>query len=137
MASKEQRAIWNREWIKNNKERYAFSKYRYKDELKRKVLAHYGNGVIHCVFCGFSDIRALCLDHIEDNGAEHRKLLNISGRGHGAGSRTYEALLKAGLPIGLQILCANCNMVKEQNRHIRNRIKNSPMYEQYYNSIQL
>jgi len=58
----------------------------------------------------------LCLDHINDDGAADRKELKISGRGNGSGSRTYEALASRGWPSGYQVLCANCNMIKEVKR---------------------
>ena len=35
----EKRKQWNREWIKNNRERYNASKYIYREKLKIKVLA--------------------------------------------------------------------------------------------------
>jgi len=109
--------------------RYNASKYRYRDNLKERVLSHYGKGKIECVRCGFNDIRALCLDHIKDNGAEHRKELNISSRGGVGSYSTCAALLKNKLPEGLQILCANCNMLKEMERKEKNRAKN-PFYKE-------
>lgn len=79
----------------------------YRLELKQKVLDRYGNS---CAGCGFNDIRALQIDHINNNGAEERKALggkNISGW------RFYLYLVSNGLPDGYQTLCANCNMIKE------------------------
>lgn len=125
--TKEYKAAWNKAWIAANRDRYNASKYRYRDRLKFEVLKHYGNGTVVCVECGFSDINALCLDHINNDGAAHRKQLGISGRNSGPGLRTYEALKMAGLPVGLQILCANCNMIKELQRKRAKRLQN-PFY---------
>jgi len=126
--NKEYKAKWNKEWIANNRERYNASKYIYREKLKIETLMHYGNGTIACNYCGFSNIDALCLDHINDNGAQHRKELNISCRGsERAGSSIYEKLRKIGYPIGLQILCANCNMIKELQRKKEKRLLN-PFY---------
>lgn len=79
--------------------------------LKDIVLNHYGN---ECNHCGFSDYRALQIDHINNNGAEERKGL---GGQQVSGWRFYAHLVKTGLPSGYQTLCANCNNIKqwEQN----------------------
>lgn len=121
----ELRRKWNREWIANNRDRYNASKYHYRDRTKYAVMLHYGNGVVACAKCGFDNIDALCMDHINDDGAEQRKLMKIAGRGMASGTNTYEALKKFGLPPGLQILCANCNLIKEMERKRAKRVLNA------------
>lgn len=123
----EKRRQWNRDWIIKNRDRYNASKYRYRDRLKLEVLRYYGNGIIKCATCPFDNIDALCLDHIENDGAAHRRALKIGGRNLPPGMRTYEALKLAGYPTGLQILCANCNMIKELERKRAKRRQN-PFY---------
>ncbi len=123
------KAKWNKDWIANNSERYNASKFIYRERLKREVFEHYGHGVVECVQCGFSQLDALCLDHINNDGAEQRRLLGISSRGSNSGQRTYEALKKADYPEGIQILCANCNMIKELERKRQKRLQNK-FYEQ-------
>ena len=71
------------------------------------VFAHYGE---RCVTCGFDDLRALQLDHIDDNGAEHRKSL---GGQKVAGYQFYKWVIDNGFPDDLQTLCANCNNIKQ------------------------
>lgn len=63
-----------------------------------------------CQSCGFSDIRALSIDHVNGDGAEHRK--TIAG-----GSQMYAWLKRHGYPSGFQVLCMNCQWIKraEQN----------------------
>lgn len=78
----------------------------YRRNLKKKVLEKYGTS---CSFCGFADIRALQIDHINNNGAEERKSL---GGQQVSGWRFYRYLEKEGYPEGYQTLCANCNMIK-------------------------
>ena len=96
---------------KENREKILESGRQRRRVCREKVFAHYGNV---CNYCGFDDPRALCIDHINDNGAEER-------RGHGdrtfAGWRFYEYLVKQGYPEGYQTLCANCNMIKELSKH--------------------
>ncbi len=76
-------------------------------KLKHLVLEHYGE---ECNYCGFSDYRALQIDHINNNGAQERKSL---GGQQVSGWRFYSYLVKQGFPIGYQTLCANCNNIKQ------------------------
>ena len=91
---------------KNREKIKLYSKNR-RREFKRLVLERYGNVY---TLCNFSDIRALQIDHINNNGAEERKSL---GGQNVSGWRFYEYLIKNGLPDGYQTLCANCNMIKQ------------------------
>lgn len=75
--------------------------------FKEVVLNRYGKS---CVLCGFNDIRALQIDHINNDGAQERKAL---GGQNFSGWRFYEHLIKNDLPEGYQTLCANCNMIKQ------------------------
>lgn len=118
------KAAWNKAWIENNRDRYNASKFIYREKLKREAILRYGNGEIKCARCGFENIDALCLDHINDNGAEHRKELSISSRGNSGGINTYEGLKRAGWPDGLQVLCFNCNQIKEMERKRDLRMQN-------------
>lgn len=57
-----------------------------------------------CVRCGFDDKRALQVDHINGDGAEHRRReTNAVGLLRGVKAR----------PHLFQILCANCNWIKK------------------------
>lgn len=76
--------------------------------LKIEVLAHYGNGNLKCVKCGFDDLRALSLDHINSNGAEERKK-----RPRGS---LYLYVKKNNYPKGYQTLCMNCQWIKREEK---------------------
>lgn len=81
--------------------------------VKTKVLTHYGkNGFLQCCWngCEVNDIDMLTLDHVENNGADHRKGYTKSGRG--GGSKLYDLLIRQGFPKGFQTLCANHNLKK-------------------------
>lgn len=83
-------------------------KYRIQQmNLKYSVLSHYGGGKCACVKCGFDDLRALSIDHINNDGGEHRKRV-----GNG-GSVMYRWLLNNGYPDGLQTLCMNCQFIRK------------------------
>lgn len=79
--------------------------------VKQIVLTHYGDGVSKCVECGFDDTDCLTIDHINDDGYNHRA--KIGGL---LGSAFYKWLVRNDLPIGYQTLCANCNLKKEIER---------------------
>ncbi len=74
---------------------------------KLEVLTYYGNGKCKCVKCGFFDMRALSIDHINGGGCQHRKDKHIL-----FSSKFYELLKKDGFPIGYQTLCMNCQFIK-------------------------
>lgn len=82
-----------------------------REAIKAEVLTHYGGGTLACVRCGFSDIRALSIDHISGNGTEEKKRL---GR---AGTEFYRWLRQNLYPKGYQTLCMNCQFIKrEENK---------------------
>ncbi len=98
-----------------NKKLYATSSRVHSQRVKMEVLSHYGGGKPTCVRCGFVDIRALSIDHINSNGTEHRMKL-----GKVVGSNFYRWLMKQGLPLGYQTLCMNCQFIKkDENREHR------------------
>lgn len=68
------------------------------------VVAHYSMGEMCCRRCRNPDIRVLCVDHINGNGAEHRKEIKSYD--------LYGWLIKNDFPEGFQILCFNCNQLK-------------------------
>ena len=81
--------------------------------LKIEVLTHYGGGKCSCVKCGFSDVRALSIDHIAGGGNRQRK-------GKLRTSTAFYGWLKSeGYLIGYQTLCMNCQFVKrfENDEH--------------------
>ena len=81
--------------------------------LKSAVMSAYGkNGNARCCWdgCNVRDLDMLTLDHLENNGAEHRRVYTKTGRG--GGSLLYFTLQKQGFPAGYQTLCANHNLKK-------------------------
>jgi len=127
--NREKRRKWNRAWIANNRDRYNAAKYNYRDRCRTEGLKHYSDGTMKCKLCGFDNPDALCLDHINDDGKEHRDKMKVNYRNSPAsGTTIYEALKREGYPPGLQVLCHNCNWLKEVSRRRAVRIKN-PYYE--------
>jgi len=77
----------------------------YKAKSKVIVLTHYGNGKLACLRCGFDDIRALSIDHINGDGANHKRQLKYASIG-------YRWYINQNFPKGYQTLCMNCQWIK-------------------------
>lgn len=75
--------------------------------MKRIIIDHYGG---KCACCGETELAFLTVDHINNDGNDHRKRI-------GGSSRFYENIIKAGFPDDLQILCWNCNEAKRLLGH--------------------
>jgi hypothetical protein len=107
----------NCQWLKRD-EQYEYTKRdisirhdyhkKYRQSYKVDVLTHYGDGKLACVKCGFSDIRALSIDHINGGGNKHKKENGIK-------SNIYVWLKKNGYPKGFQTLCMSCQWEKREN----------------------
>ena len=84
--------------------RRAVQKYYYKThpQKRREVLSRFGD---KCTKCGFSDWRALQIDHIHNNGYIERKSMTRK--------QYVNKLLTVDPKSGeYQLLCANCNWIK-------------------------
>lgn len=93
--NKEKIHEYNRKWI---------SKYR--ADLKKETLEAYGN---KCVCCGETEPIFLNLDHINNDGKQHRKKLQTT-------LSLQVWLKKNNWPKGIiQILCFNCNLGRQIN----------------------
>ena len=85
---------------KRKKARKLTYKQRYYLKYKIQVLTYYGGGKLACVHCGFSDIRALSIDHIAGEGHRDRR------------GNLYCRLIRQNFPPGYQTLCMNCQLIK-------------------------
>lgn len=82
-------------------------------DLRREVMMHYGGYV--CACCGETEPLFLQLDHINNDGAEHRRSLGSKDNGKGFNTQTLRWIKLNGFPPGFQVLCANCNFGKALN----------------------
>lgn len=108
-AHRQELCTRTKRWIKANREQVATYKRGCVSALKQEIISQYSNGELWCAQCGFNDIRALSLDHINGEGAKHRRSLSC-----GRGSKFYQFLRREGFPMKqeLQVLCMNCQWVK-------------------------
>lgn len=103
----ESRRLAVQKYKKHNYEKIKLGQAARSLNLKREVFSHYG---LICACCGFDDIRALSIDHINNDGCDER---NGNERGQKfSGLVFYKHLKKQGFPEGYQTLCMNCNFIK-------------------------
>lgn len=81
-------------------------------DCRDKLFDAYGGRF--CACCGETEIMFLTLDHIENDGASHRRELRAGGAQMNY-SGLYSRLKALGFPPGLQVLCWNCNCGKHRN----------------------
>jgi len=84
--------------------------------VKRETLTHYGkNQTLRCCWrnCECSDLDMLTLDHVKNDGADHRR------EGFSGGAVACSWLKRHGYPKGYQTLCANHQLKKETTRKRR------------------
>lgn len=97
----------NKQYAEQNRDKISSYRNRHNRNLKIKVLTHYGNGKLACVQCGYdANLRALSIDHINNNGAEHRRELGRQGVAF------YRWLITNDYPEGYQTLCMTCQWAK-------------------------
>ena len=90
---------------KKNKPAMNAAMRRHYRKLRDTVMQHYGS---ECRCCGEQELRFLEIDHINNDGAKHRKEI-------GVGHILYRWLIDQGFPGDFQILCSNCNAGKHRN----------------------
>jgi len=96
-----------RRYYKNNREKIRKYIRDRRAKFRRMVLLHYSHEMMKCAKCGFDDERALSIDHINGGGTQHRKQVK-------SGGNFNEMLVREGYPEGYQILCMNCQFIKNR-----------------------
>jgi hypothetical protein len=103
------------QWVNNNREKVRDSANKYArnnkakakerwQAMRRMVMEAYGGPVCSC--CGETIYEFLTIDHINNDGAEHRRAI---------GQHLYRWLIENDYPSGFQVLCMNCNYGKQRN----------------------
>ncbi len=99
LALKKQKQVeYRREYKKANRP--------YK-KLRMQIIEHYSPSLC-CQICGFSDVRALQIDHVNGGGRLEREQYKDL-------EKYYRHIIKMGFPPTYQILCANCNSIKAKS----------------------
>jgi len=86
----------------------------YWQKVRHEAIMAYGGYI--CACCGETEPRFLTLDHMNNDGANHRRSLGWTiSNGRGCGGAMLNHLRHTGYPPGYQILCMNCNFGKAHN----------------------
>lgn len=75
-----------------------------REQQRIRVLTCYGNGKLACVMCGEDKLPCLTIDHINDDGAEHRRII---------GNSICSWIERNNYPDGFQTLCMNDQWLKK------------------------
>jgi len=81
----------------------------YTARIMAEVFEHYGD---RCSCCGETEMNFLTIDHVNGDGAEHRRA--VAGTKKWGGRNLYMWLRKHGYPDGFQLLCWNCNCGRQR-----------------------
>lgn len=111
---------YHRIYQKEHREKTSIWTKKNTQQIRYNVLIKIGGdkGII-CVKCGFSDIRALCIDHINGGGRDDRKDKHSPVKFY----KYILSLTDEESRQKYQILCSNCNSIKriEKKEHARPR----------------
>lgn len=88
--------------------------------LRRRVLGHYSADTYACNCCGEGEYAFLTIDHVNGNGAQHRRVIGTSS------GQLYGWLEKHKHPAGFQVLCYNCNLGKRQSGQCPHEHRRTP-----------
>ena len=94
-------------YTKNNRDKIRESQRKWYLKVREEMFQVLGN---ECIKCGFSDRRALQIDHINGGGIKERRKGNTR-RFH---SKVLKSVKKGDKKY--QLLCANCNWIKRFER---------------------
>jgi len=109
----------SRENYKQNAPKLREDNYRRVAALKLETLTHYGpNGSLGCCgeACIVIDVDMLSLDHINNDGAAHRRAIGKNK----VGEKMYRLVKSEGFPSGFQTLCMN-HQTKKKLINARNK----------------
>lgn len=102
---REQMRVFSKKWRAENPDKVKANRYATRDKLRTDVLEAYGN---KCICCGENTRQFLAIDHINNNGASHKRSLGLK-----SAQAFYTWLRINNYPKeNFQILCHNCNMAK-------------------------
>lgn len=104
---------YHNEYRKSHHEQIKLSQQKQRRKVKTEIISHYSPN-LSCVRCGFNDIRALSIDHIDGGGKRQKEEIGVSRIG---GIGFYRWLIRNNFPEGFQVLCMNCQFIKRIENH--------------------
>ncbi len=95
-----------RSWAQKHSYQRNVANRKWRSDLKNEIISEYGG---KCVCCEEAEPTFLSIDHINNDGGQHRKELGAS-----SGNTMYTWLKKNRFPKdNFQLLCFNCNIGKK------------------------
>ena len=141
---KEKSAVYRKQWRKDNKEKFKATQRRSYEAIRLECFQHYsGKEIPDCRCCSETILEFLHLDHVDADGADHRRRLKANtGRTILGGTALYYWLKKNGWPNDprFQVLCANCNLGKRIGKYCPHELRRGtdmdgqPIPAEYYPS---
>lgn len=111
-ADKEKAKSRARKHYADHKEKILARLKRKRDSLRLEMITAYGGA---CECCGENHPIFLTLDHINNNGAQHRKILS-NGYSRSGNGKVIQQLKSLGWPKeNYRLLCYNCNCGRHRN----------------------
>ena len=104
LKHREKRRAYGKYWNAKNCDRLRQKNKEYGQKARDQAFQAYGGPICKC--CGEVEVRFLSLDHVNNDGAEHRRKDYSSGKG------LHYWVRKMGYPSGFQVLCMQCNFAK-------------------------
>ena len=89
------------------RDRYNYAKRRARSRRRVIVLEHYSGGAALCACCGEKEEVFLTIDHMDNDGATHKKNNGLRGS-----VDLYRWIIQNDFPKNFQVLCMNCNWAK-------------------------
>lgn len=98
------------QWERENMPQVLQRNREYLSRLRWTALVRYSKSEEPtCACCGETELVFLAIDHIDNNGAEHRRSLSPDAP---RSVHVIRELARQGWPEGFQVLCSNCNWAK-------------------------
>lgn len=110
--NKTDHTAYQREWRAENPIQVLAARIRSNRRIKEETIKAYGG---ECYCCGETRLGFLTIDHINNDGQEHR-LMITGGKGRN-GMNFYSSLRAQGWPDKdiLRVACFNCNLGRQYN----------------------
>ena len=140
-AKTPQGKIRAKRWNDANKDKRRQSNKKHRLKIKMIVISYYSNGTMECALHHKYfpeenpkvDVRCLSIDHVDGGGARLRRRSERNKNGEWqkhSGNHLYAMLIKNNFPLGYQVLCMNCQIIKAlENNEYR---KDNAFYENFY-----
>lgn len=99
---------YQRQYREENREEINGKLKEYRSVIKKQVYVAYGN---KCACCGETEEKFLGIDHVNNDGAAHRKKVKNP-------TKRMKMIIEDNFPSDFQLLCHNCNLGRYLNNGI-------------------